>query len=681
MTDINGPAPAEMAGSIAAAIDALKGNRAADAEQICRGWLAENPSSLDHLRLLGHALIKQKRFDEAEERIRFAMALQPDVPQVHEDLGSVLAMKRQYSDAIGCFEKAIQLDPTLPSPYKKLAEALIQSGRPKEADEFFKSFLERAPGKKAVAEAIAQVQAGEAEEAIRLLRRVLRSDPDNVDAMRYLAAAYLKEKANLDDAEALLRRASQLAPDYVDVSMLLGSTLLDRNKFADAANVFARVTRQQPKNDGAWAGLGQAYARGDRVEESAEAYACALELNPNIPIVQMSQGHILKTLGRQEEALEHYRRAIRLRPSFGEVYWSMANLKIFRFEDEEVAAMEQQLESGKLTPSTEAHFRFALGKAWEDREDYDRAWHYYDTANQKQRGLVRFDPVEMESQHEAIKSVFNADFIREQAGHGHDAPDPVFIVGLPRSGSTLIEQILASHSLVEGTAELPTLGKIAGSVGRYRADGMVFPRAISSLRKLDWVAYGKQYIELSRAHRFTDRPYFTDKLPNNFSLIGFAHLILPNAKFINARRHPIDCCLGNYKQLWGKGQHFTYDVFELATYYKEYHSLMTHWHEVLPGRILDVHYEDTVTDLEGQVRRILDYCGLPFEEQCLRFHETDRAVKTASSEQVRQSIYTSALGRWRRYDQHLDLWKEDLAEIVESLPESVRNAGLETGQG
>jgi hypothetical protein len=282
----------------------------------------------------------------------------------------------------------------------------------------------------------------------------------------------------------------------------------------------------------------------------------------------------------------------------------------------------------------------------------------------------------MEVQHRQIKEVFTREFLEENAGHGYEVPDPIFIVGLPRSGSTLVEQVLASHSMVEGTAELPILGNISGSIGRYRPDGVVFPTALKDFRKQDWRAYGTQYIERSRAHRFTDAPLFTDKLPNNFPLIGLIHLILPIAKIINARRHPVDCCLGNYKQLWGKGQHFTYDVFELAAYYQEYHSLMKHWHEVLPGKVLDVHYEETVTDLETQVRRILEHCGLPFEEQCLRYYETDRAIRTASSEQVRQPIYKGALGRWRFYEKNLDFWIEDLAPIVEELPETVRNAGL-----
>ena len=281
----------------------------------------------------------------------------------------------------------------------------------------------------------------------------------------------------------------------------------------------------------------------------------------------------------------------------------------------------------------------------------------------------------MELRHEQIESVFTRELFEKHAGQGHDSAAPIFIVGLPRSGSTLVEQILASHSQVEGTAELPTLMRLAYSIGRYQPDHKEYPQTVRDLRGRDPKAYGRQYLEEAATFRTTSQPFFTDKLPNNFSHVGLIHLILPNAKIINARRHPFDSCLGGYKQLFGKGQNFTYDMVDLAAYYRQYHETMKHWHRVLPGKVLDVHYEETVTDLEGQVRRILAHCGLPFEEACVRFHENTRAVKTASSEQVRKPIYTTALGYWRRYEEHLDIWRQELPDILEELPETVRNAG------
>jgi tetratricopeptide (TPR) repeat protein len=456
--------------------------------------------------------------------------------------------------------------------------------------------------------------------------------------------------------------------------MLLGAVLLENSRNSAAVPVFEHATTLAPENAECWGRLAQAQARSSRTADAAASYARSLQLQPNVPVMQMGYGHSLKTLGDQEGATQAYRAAIRLRPDFGEVYWSLANMKVFRFKDAEVHAMESQLQRDDLPEATRAHFCFALGKAYEDAGNYDRAWQHYHHGNQVQRMLVEHDPLEMQLRQDRIMEVFSKEFLAEQAGHGCPARDPIFIVGLPRAGSTLIEQILASHSQVEGTLELPFLAKLASTIGRYRADRTHYPEAVRDFNPRDWRAYGEQYLEQAQEFRSTDAPRFTDKLPNNFPHIGLLKLILPNAVVINARRHPIDSCLGAYKQLFALGQNFTYDMFDLAEYYRQYHKVMKHWHEVLPGQVLDVHYEDTVADLEGQVRRILEHCGLPFEESCLRFYENTRAVKTASSEQVRQPIYRDAVGRWRRYEPHINEWKEQLADIIDELPESVRNS-------
>lgn len=473
-----------------------------------------------------------------------------------------------------------------------------------------------------------------------------------------------------------MRRATQIAPDFTGGWISLGGLLLDMNKYVDAIAAFEKATELEPENAEAWGGLGNANGRAMYPEKAVQAFEKSIAIDDSRPGVLSAYAWELKTVGDQPAALAAYRRAIKAKPNFGPAYWSMANLKIFRFEDEEIDAMLEQIGRDDLTDVEDIHFRFALGKAMEDKKDYDRAWHFYNTGNQRQRKLVDHDPVEFERRQTAIRTVFNTTLLGERANVGFEAPDPIFIVGLPRSGSTLVEQILASHSQVEGTSELPILGRIVESIGRYRTDGVRYPEAVPELRDKDLRAYGKQYIEESRRYRTTDKPLFTDKLPNNFPMLGFVQLILPNAKFINARRHPFDSCLGAYKQLFGHGQNFTYDMLDLAHYYQQYDATMKHWHHVLPGKVLDVHYEETVTDLEGQVRRILEHCGLPFEENCLRYYETDRAVKTASSEQVRQPIYTSALGKWRRYEDHLGLWQDQLGYIVDELPDVARNAAL-----
>jgi len=661
--------------SVSAALEALQANRPLRAEEICRMYLDSSPGSVEHLRLLGHALSKQSRYAEAEQTVRLALSLWSDFPHLHEDLGSVLALQGRHEEAVPCFERAIQLEPRLPRAHKKLGQSLALLGRGREADAAFEEFFEQAPSKGQVAIAMDHLRADRKAEAIETLRSALREDPDNVDALRCLAGIFMREQGRVSDAEALLRRATTRAPDFATAWSMLAHLLRESGRHREAIDCFRTVATLEPDNPAAWAGLGATYAHVGEVQKSIDAYDRSLALNRSVAQVHMGYGHVLKTAGDQSRALEAYRAAIRLRPDFGEVYWSMANLKVFRFESGEVAAMERQVARADLSESADVHFRFALGKAHEDKGDYEAAWHYYDTGNQRQRKRVSHDPVANEVRHEEIINVFSREFLESRAGAGFGAPDPILIVGLPRSGSTLIEQILASHSQVEGTAELPTLSRVADSIGRYRRDHVGYPKSVLELRTKDFRAYGQQYIEETRNFRSTSRPFFTDKLPNNFSHVGLMHLILPNAKIINARRHPCDSCLGSYRQLWGEGQHFTYDMTELAAYYRQYHATVKHWHEVLPGKVLDVHYEETVTDLETQVRRILAHCGLPFEEACVRFHETQRPVKTASSEQVRQPLYTDALGYWRRYERHLGLWLDEFADIIAELPEVVRNAG------
>jgi len=661
--------------SLGEAVRALKANRPLRAEEICRDHLLADPGSVQHVALLGRALARQGRLDEAASQVDQAIALAPELPYLYEDLGSVRALQGRYEEAVPLFEKALGLEPRRALAHRKLGQALAALGRGEEADRHFESYFDRDAAAGQVAEAADHLRAGRADEAIAALKDVLKSQPEDVAAMRYLGLAYWREKKRPGDAEAWLRRATTVAPDFLAAWLTLGLVLLDGNKTAGALEAYRHAVSLARDNAAAWAGLGNAHSQAGEHEKSVEAYARSLEINPEVAGVHMSQGHALKTIGRQEAALDAYRAAVAKRPRFGEVYWSMANLKVFRFEEAEIHAMNQQLERGDLTDSERVHFSFALGKAYEDQDDYDAAWSHYDAGNRLQRPLVKHDPLELEKRHEDIRAVFDREFLDTHAGNGHESPAPILIVGLPRSGSTLVEQILASHSQVEGTAELPALGRIATSIGRFRPDKATFPQSARDLAGTDWRAYGQRYLEEAAKQRFTERPFFTDKMPNNFPLLGLLHLILPNAKVIDARRHPLDTCLGCYKQLFAKGQHFTYDLEDLAHYYRQYDAMMRHWEEVVPGKVLTVHYEETVTDLDAQVRRILDHCGLPFEASCVRFHETRRAVRTASSEQVRQPIYDDALGKWRHYAPHFEWLVDELRPIVDALPARVRNAG------
>jgi len=662
--------------STAQAIHALQSGRPELTEKLCRDYLGSHPKSVEHLRLLGHALQKQGQLAQAEAQFRSALEQMPDFAPLNEDMGSALGTQGKLEEAIPYFERAIRSDKGLASAHRKLGRALAAVGRGQEADEAFEIYFDKDPSAGAVAEGVEHLRAGREEDAVKCFSQILRKNPDNVDAMRYLATVYHDQEGKLSDAEALLQRVTQIAPDFTLGWIDLGQTLIKCNKRMDAIDAFRQATVLSPKSFTAWVQLASANSTAGYPEKAINEYRKAIELNPKAPNAHMCYGHVLKTLGDQPASLRAYREAIRLKPDFGAAYWSMANLKTFKFEETEVAAMETELENSQLRQDTDVHFRFALGKAHEDLKDYDKAWHYYHSGNELKRQLVEYDPVGNSVRHEAVRKYFTRELLSKAEGNGYPDEGPIFIVGLGRSGSTLVEQILASHSQVEGTEELSVLGKLSDTIGRYRHDGAQFPEALEYVRPLDWRSLGLKYLNEAKRYRMTDKPIFTDKFPNNYPFVGFLHLILPNAKIINARRHPLDSCLGNYKQLFGRGQNFTYDMLDLSEYYSEYSQVMDHWNEVLPGKVLDVHYEETVIDLEGQVARILEHCGLPFEEQCVRFHETERAVKTASSEQVRQPIYTGGLGKWRQYESHLGEWQEALGPIIDRLPNAVKNAGL-----
>jgi tetratricopeptide (TPR) repeat protein len=657
---------AARAENLLAATRALRAGDASVSERLCRDFLLMHPGCTSHLRLLAHSLQAQQRESEAEETLRFARDLEPGIAGIHEDLGSLLMRLGRGEEALASLRAAIRLDPRSGNAHRKLGKALVALGRGADADIAYAEFLELDRDRGALAAALELLRAGDEPGAADAFRAALRANPDNVDAMRFLAGIHRRQKQNLGDAEALLRRALQLAPDYLAAWLLLGSVLIERVKLADAAETYRRALALDDTNTEAWAGLGNALSRAGDAAGGAAAYARAVALEPGIPGVQMGYAHALKTIGDQAGALRAYRAAIRAKPDFGEVYWSMANLKVFRFEDAEVAAMEAQLAQGGLDESAEIHFRFALGKACDDRKDYRAAWQHYDAGNRRQRMLVKHDGVDMEARHARIIETFTPEFLAANAGNGCDSPAPVFIVGLPRSGSTLLEQILASHPLVEGTAELPDVARATAEITRRHPEQR-YPQAMTRLSDAEIAGLGRDYLERTRRHR-SGKPFFTDKMPNNFAAVGLIGLMLPQARIIDARRHPLDSCLGCYRQHFAQGQSFTYDLEELADFYLEYRRMMAHWNAVLPGAVLEIRYEDMVRDQEAQTRRLLDFCGLPWDARCLRFHETERAVRTASSEQVRLPLYDSAVGRWQTY-------REQLAPLIDILEPELRREG------
>ena len=622
------------------------------AEEICRGAIDEHPQNVNILALLGAIQVKRKRYRDAEKWLQQAIDLAPTFAKPHEDLGIVLLQQNRADEAVPFLQKATRLDPTLELAWLNLGQGLAILGKGKEADEAFEKAFSLNPERKKLAHAAEQHKAGRIEEATRLYKEVLRDNPNNVDALRMLGIiAYAA--LEIDEAERLLRRVVKLAPDYVNAIIDLGNTLKEQNRYEETIECFREAIRLEPVNAKAHYLLASTLSPAALSYEAIDEYRRVLELRPRHAGAKLGLGHMLKTVGRQEEAVQAYRECIELKPDKGETYWSLANLKTYQLTDEDIEDMESRVGQEGIGEESEVNFLFALAKAYEDRGNFGRAWDYYDKGNKTRRMLEHYDPVGTEVQNDAIIDVFSQEFVERSSGLGNPDKSPIFVVGLPRSGSTLIEQILASHSQVEGTSELPYIHQVTRTLDRNRADGVNYPEALLELGEKHFNTLGQDYLDRAEMHRVEGAPRFIDKMPNNFPGVGFIHLILPNAKIIDARRYPLDSCLSCYRQLFGKGQSFTYDLTDIGEYFLQYQRLMDHWHEIMPGRVLTIQYEDVVTDFDTQVRRLLDYCDLPFEEACLRFHDTDRPVRTASSEQVRQPIYAKSVHFWRNHEQHL----------------------------
>jgi tetratricopeptide (TPR) repeat protein len=486
--------------------------------------------------------------------------------------------------------------------------------------------------------------------AERLLRDFLKSHPTDVSAIRMLAETGPR-LGRYEDAENLLARGLELAPSFVPARHNYAIVLYRQNKAEAALAEVDRLLERDARNPGYRALKAAALGQIGEYHKAIAVYESLLKEFPQHPKAWMSYGHTLKTVGRTADGIAAYRRSIALLPGLGESYWSLANLKTFRFGEADIAAMRAQL-------------------ARDDRGDFAEAFAHYDLANGLRRQSLGYDGEEFAALVSQSKALFTAAFLRARADAGSPAPDPIFIVGLPRAGSTLLEQILASHSLVEGTMELPDIIAIARRLGGRKARGEAsnYPAVLATLPLDELRALGEEYLARTRVHRKAGRPYFIDKMPNNFLHTGLIHLILPNAKIVDARRHPMACCFSNYKQHFARGQGFTYSLAELGRHYARYVELMAHFDSVLPGRIHRVLYERMVEDPEAEVRRLLDYCGLPFEEQCLRFYETERAVRTASSEQVRLPIFSDGLDTWRNFEPWLGELTSALGPALEAYP-------------
>ncbi|RVT43621.1 tetratricopeptide repeat-containing sulfotransferase family protein [Sphingobium algorifonticola] len=501
-----------------------------------------------------------------------------------------------------------------------------------------------------------------------ILKGRLKSDPTDCAAIRMLAELAARI-GRLPDAENLLRRALELAPGFGAARANLATVLYKQNRYGEAVEQLDKILSEEPDNAAHRNLKAAALGRIGGYDEAIALYAELIDRFPDHAKLHMSHGHILKTVGRQEDSIAAYRQALRVQPGLGEVWWSLANLKTVRFDVADVAAMEAALDDADITVEDRFHLHFALGKAAEDAQDWARSFEYYAQGNALRRAQIDYDADDT-SRHVARSiAAFTPALLTARAGQGHGAPDPIFILGMPRAGSTLIEQILSSHSMVEGTMELPDMPAIAMREARSVDDGPgSWIAAITQATPDRLAQLGAEYLERTRIQRKTDKPFFIDKLPNNWLYTGLIHLILPQAKIIDARRHPMDCGFSNFKQHFAQGQAFSYALEDMGRYYADYVALMRHFDAVLPGRVHRVIHEALVDDPETEVRRLLDHLGLPFEDACLRFHENARAVRTASSEQVRRPINREGMDRWRHYAAWLAPLEQALGPVLTAYP-------------
>ncbi len=664
----------EQVGTLSAALAnaaKLLATRPALAEKQAREILKAVPGHGEAVLLLCAALREQGKTAEALGILEPLAAATPRSAELHFEYGLALADAGESSKAIEALTRCVMLKPKHASAWRVLGDQKKLAGNDRGADEAYARHIQASvndPQLLAAADALYENRLAVAE---RLLRAFLKENPTDVTAIRMLAEAGSR-LGRYEDAEHLLARCIELAPSFTAARHNYASVLYRQNKPSEAIAQADILLKSDPRNPGYRALKSAALGQIGEYAQAIEIYEDLLKNHPGQPKAWMSYGHTLKALGRREQSIAAYRKSIALLPSLGEAYWSLANLKTFRFTDQDVAAMRMQLARTDLAEEDRYHLDFALGKALEDAGEFADSFRHYETGNALRRAGAAYDAGEFAEHVQRLKAHFTPEFLREHEGVGAGAADPIFIVGLPRSGSTLLEQILSSHSAIEGTMELPDVIAIARRLGGKKRHGeaSAYPSVLSSLERKNFAELGEEYLERTRIHRKLGRPFFIDKMPNNFVHVGLIHLILPNAKIIDARRHPLGCCFSCFKQHFARGQAFTYSLGDIGRYYASYVELMAHYDAVLPGRVHRVIYEQLIADPEHEVRRLLDYCGLPFEEGCLRFYENDRAVRTASSEQVRQPIFKDAVEHWQNYEAWLGPLQSALGPVLESYPDA-----------
>ena len=626
--------------------------------------LADEPENTDALYMSAVCRRYRHEFDQALALLGTLKALSPENGRAHQEEGHAYRDMGRPDQALGAYARACRFNPALVASWREQLRILSQQQRLPEAAQVRTQleYLQKLP--QALVIVLDLIHQGKLLRAEDLCRKFLQRAPRHVEAMRLLAEIGIRFGV-LNDAEFLLESAHEFAPANVRVHIDYIQVLRKRQKFALALEQARRLLETAPEHPQFQSIYAIECMQTGDYETALQLLDKVLEQIPGDPITLTSKGHAFKTSGEYDKSVAAYRAALASQPRHGEAWYALSNLKVYSFSDDELQAMQAQADSRELAHADRVHLSFALGKAFEDREEFETSFACYARGNRLKKALSTYDADQMTGELHAQWQVCTPAMLARGERAGCPAADPIFVVGLPRAGSTLLEQILSSHSRVDGTLELPNIPSLSQQLRRRGRTGGEpgYPDILATLDDGELRKFGEQYIEDTRIHR-QQAPFFVDKMPNNFRHIGLIHLILPNAKIIDARRHPLACGFSGFKQLFAEGQEFTYDLADLGQYYRDYVELMDYWDEALPGKVLRVQYEEVVADVEAQVRRILDYCGLEFEEACLSFHRTERSVRTPSSEQVRRPIYQSGLDYWRNYESWLGPYRDALGEDV-----------------
>ena len=622
--------------------------------------------------LLGSARRMSGDAAGALQTLKSLVVTQPRWAMAHYELGLALTDSAQTDASLAALRRAVALKPDMPDAWRAIGDHLILCGDTQGADAAYARHIRASTRDPRLLVAASALVEGRIAHAEALLRAHLKQYSTDVAAIRMLAEVAARLGRNAD-AEALLERCLELAPSFHAARHQYAIVLERRNRPAAALRQVDELEKLDPHNPVYRNLKAVILLKIGEYDRSIEIYAEILKTHPEHPKIWLSYGHTLATAGREQDSIAAYRKSIQLAPELGEAFWSLANLKTFRFSDREKHAMRLQLARRDLTEEDRFHFDFAMGKALEDDSDYRNSFNHYQSANALRRARSNYDAEDVSAFVRRSKELFSREFFDSRNGYGTPAPDPIFIVGLPRAGSTLIEQILASHSRVEGTMELPDLVMIVDSLaGKTKpSEEPRYPGMLATLSAADCRRIGEDYIGRTQIQRKTAKPLFVDKMPNNFAHIGLIRLALPNAKIIDARRHPMACCFSAFKQQFAEGHRYSYSLEDVARYYRDYVQLMEHFDRVIPGQVHRVFYENMIEDTEAEIRRLLDYCGLPFESGCLRFHENDRPVRTASAQQVRRPIYRSGVEHWRHYEAWLDPLEQALGDVLLAYPNTV----------